>query len=78
MLVGDRQVVERRGVGRVDLDRLFPAVDRLAPETALGDVDAEVDLRLRVLRASANAGDADKQRSRRRKQDARNSDRFTE
>ena len=44
MLVGDGEVVERGGVGRVDFDRPLPAVDRLAPETALRDVDAELRL----------------------------------
>ena len=48
VLVGDRQVVERGGVGRVDLDGFFPAVDGFAPEAALRDVDAELDLRLGV------------------------------
>src|SRR5204862_4320575 len=36
---------ERRGIGRVEFGGLFPPVDRLAPETALCDVDAEVHLR---------------------------------
>jgi hypothetical protein len=48
VLVADRQIVERRCVGGVDLDRLFPAVNRLAPEAALGDRDPEGDLFLRV------------------------------
>ena len=48
MLVGDRQIVERGRVGRIDLDGLFPAVNRLAPQAALRDVDAELDLRLGV------------------------------
>ena len=59
MLVGDGEVVERRGVGRVELGRSLPAVDRLAPEAALRDVDAELDLRFaRRSCASANDGDA--------------------
>ena len=48
VLVGDREVVERGGVGRIDLDRSFPAVDGFAPEAALRDADAERDLLLRV------------------------------
>src|SRR5262245_33434610 len=48
VLVRDRQIVVRRGVGRIDLDRLFPAVDGFPPEAALRDVDAELDLGLGV------------------------------
>ena len=48
MLVGDGEIVVRRGVGRIDLGRLLPAVDRLAPQPALRDVDAELDLGFRV------------------------------
>ena len=46
VLVRDGEIVEGRGVGRVELGRLFPAVDRLAPEPALRDADAEFDLGL--------------------------------
>src|SRR5262245_59656010 len=48
VFVGDRQVVEGRCVSRVDLDGLFPAIDGLAPEPALRDVDSEIDLSLRL------------------------------
>ena len=48
MLVGNREIVERRGVARIDLSSLLPAIDRLAPEAALRDVDPEFHLRLRV------------------------------
>src|SRR5262249_25405693 len=48
VFVPDRQIVVRRNVGGVELRGLFPAVNRLAPEAALGDVDAEFDLRARV------------------------------
>src|SRR4249920_2411204 len=44
VFVGDRQIIERRRVGRVDFDGLLPAIDRLAPQPAQGDVHAEVDL----------------------------------
>src|SRR2546422_784194 len=44
VLVGDAEVVEGRGVFRVELDGLFPAVNGLAPEPPLGDVDAELHL----------------------------------
>src|SRR5262245_58322244 len=44
VFVRDREIVERGGVGRIDLDRLFPAVDRFTPQAALRDVDAEFDL----------------------------------
>ena len=33
MLVGDGEVVERGGVGRIDLDGFLPAVDRFAPQS---------------------------------------------
>src|SRR5205823_5913192 len=49
VLVADREIVEGRRVGRIDLRRFLPAIDRLAPQSALRDADAEVDLRLRVL-----------------------------
>src|SRR5579872_1287825 len=45
VFVGDREIVERGRVGRVELRRFLPAVDRFAPETLLRDVDAELDLR---------------------------------
>ena len=45
VFVRDGEVVEGGRVGRVDLHGSFPAVDRLAPETALRDVDPEFDLR---------------------------------
>ena len=67
VLVGDRQVVERGGVGRVDLDGALPAVDRFAPEPALRDVDAEIDLGFRiaprVAGVSPRGGDGQQRRS---------------
>src|SRR4051794_4297291 len=48
VLVGDCEVVEGRGVGRVELGRALPAINRFAPQAALRHVDAELDLRLRV------------------------------
>src|SRR5262245_31041869 len=48
VLVGDGQIVPRRSVSGVDFDRLLPPVNGLAPESALRDVDPELDLRLRV------------------------------
>src|SRR5450759_845012 len=48
VLVRNRQVVVRRGVLRVDLCGLFPAIQRLFPEALVGDVDAELDLGLCV------------------------------
>src|SRR5262249_35952561 len=48
VLVGNREIVVGGGVGRIDLDRLLPPVDRLAPEAALRDVDPEFHLGLRV------------------------------
>src|SRR4051794_39469222 len=35
VLVGNGQIVEGRRVGRIELDGLFPAVGRFAPEPAL-------------------------------------------
>ena len=72
VLVGDGEVVERRGVGRIELDRFFPAVDRLAPESALGDADPERDLRLGVAtRVGERRGR--RQRSRNGNQDRKTS-----
>ena len=48
VLVGDREVVPGGGVGRIDLDRLLPAVDGFAPEPFCATLIAELDLRLRV------------------------------
>src|SRR5262245_49886661 len=48
VLVRDREIVVRSRVGRIDLHRLLPAVDGLAPEAALRDVDPELDLGLGV------------------------------
>src|SRR5262245_33439845 len=48
VLVGNRQVIVGLGIGGIELDRFFPAVDRLAPQPALRDVDAELDLRFGV------------------------------
>src|SRR5437762_4734398 len=48
VLVGNRKIVERLGILRVDLHRALPAVDGFTPETALRDGDAEFDLFLRV------------------------------
>ncbi len=60
VLVADGEIVERGGVGRVDLDRLLPAVDGLAPEPPLRDVDAELDLRAarRLARRRCAGADA--------------------
>src|SRR6267378_8538055 len=44
VLVGNREIVEAGGVGRVDFHGFFPAVDSFAPEAALRDVDAELHL----------------------------------
>src|SRR5713101_8228142 len=48
VLVRNREIVERGGVGGIDLDGALPPIDRLTPEALLRDVDAEVDLRLGV------------------------------
>src|SRR5262245_1221187 len=44
MLVRDSEVVERLRVLRIDLHRPFPPVNRLAPQPALCDRDAELHL----------------------------------
>src|SRR5262245_16702619 len=44
VLVRNREIVEGRGVGRIDFDGFLPPVDRLAPQAALRDADAELDL----------------------------------
>src|SRR6266540_2669720 len=44
VLVSDREIVECLGVRRIELDGLFPPIDRLAPQTALRDIDPELDL----------------------------------
>ena len=48
VLVGDSQVVEGGGVGRIDLGGAFPAIDRLPPQSPLRDLDAELDLFLGI------------------------------
>src|SRR6185503_3155462 len=48
VLVGDGQIVPGRSVGGIDFDGLLPPVDRFAPQSALRDVDPELDLRLGV------------------------------
>src|SRR6185503_2511363 len=48
VLVGNRQVVVGGDVGRVELGGLLPAIDGFAPQTALRDADAELDLRTGV------------------------------
>src|SRR2546422_242856 len=58
VFVPDREVVERGGVRRIELDRPFPPVDRLAPQAALGHTDAEFDLRFRLV-----AGRGERRRS---------------
>ena len=57
MLVAHRQIVERRRVGRVDLRGPLPAVQRLFPQAALRDGDAELHLGLGV-RPRVGVGDA--------------------
>src|SRR5262249_55238629 len=49
VLVADREIVVRGGVGRIDLRGFFPAVDRLAPKPALSDADPEFNLRFGVF-----------------------------
>ena len=46
MLVTDREVVPRFGVGRIDLGSLLPAIGGFFPEAVLGDLDPEFNLRL--------------------------------
>src|SRR6185436_5748360 len=48
VLVTDPEIVPGRGVARIDLGRLFEAVDRLFPETVLRHLVSEVHLRFRV------------------------------
>src|SRR6185436_7702643 len=48
MLVPNPEIVPGCRVGGIDLDGFFPAIRRFLPETVLRDLDAEVDLRLRV------------------------------
>src|SRR5215831_4757636 len=45
VFVCNRQIVVGGRVTRVQFDRLLPAIDRLTPQTTLGDVDAEIHLR---------------------------------
>ena len=47
VLVCDGEIVERRCVGRIELDSPLPAVDRFPPQTTLGDIDAELCFSLR-------------------------------
>ena len=47
MFVGDREIVERGRVGRVDAGGALPLHDRLAPEALLRDNDAKIDVLLR-------------------------------
>src|SRR2546428_13208514 len=44
VLVGNREIVERGGVGRVDFTRFFQAVVRLEPKAALAPVDYDLSL----------------------------------
>src|SRR6185503_21230750 len=44
MLVGNRQIIVGGDVGGIELGGLFPAVNRFAPQAALRDADAELDL----------------------------------
>src|SRR6185295_9447488 len=46
VLVRNAEVVESRYVSRVQLRSFFPPIDGFPPEPTLGDVDAELDLRL--------------------------------
>src|SRR6187455_243718 len=48
MFVGNSQIVVSGSVARIDLCRLFPAVDRFAPESALRHRDAKLHLLLRI------------------------------
>ena len=62
MFVSNGQVVVCRCVARIDLGRSFPAIDRLAPEPALRDRDAEFDLLLRIrsrVRLKRNGSERD-------------------
>src|ERR1043166_8296208 len=43
VLVGDREIVPRGRVRRIELHRLLPAIERFVPETVLRDLDAELD-----------------------------------
>jgi hypothetical protein len=49
VLVRDRKVVVRGGVGRIDLRGPFPAVNRLPPQATLRHADPELDLLLRIV-----------------------------
>src|SRR6476469_3025588 len=44
VFIGNRKVIEGGRIARIDLGGPFPPVDRFAPEAALRDVDAEIDL----------------------------------
>ena len=48
MLVRDGQVIVRSGVRGIELDGFLPTIDGLAPQPALGDINAEVDLLLGI------------------------------
>ena len=56
MLVGDREIVESGGIGRIELGGAFPAIDRLSPESALRDLNAEFDLLLGLVALSGERG----------------------
>src|SRR5262245_11827451 len=49
MFVRDRKVIVRRSVGRINLSRAFPAVDRFPPQAALCNRDPELNLLLGVV-----------------------------
>src|SRR5262245_59547510 len=49
VFVRDGEIVVGGRVARVELDGFFPAIDGFAPETALRDVDAEINLRARFI-----------------------------
>ena len=53
MLIRDREVVECRGVGRIQLGGAFPAVNRLSPQSALRDLNPEFDLLLGLVGGGA-------------------------
>src|SRR5215831_2455626 len=56
MLVGDREVVVRRGIGRIDLNCFLPTVNGLAPQPLLCDIDAERHLRARLAARVSKSG----------------------
>src|SRR5687768_13310972 len=67
VLVGNRQVVVRGGVGRINLRRAFPAVNRLAPQAARRDGNTEFDLLLGVAaRVGGQRRNAQRQQERKK------------